>query len=116
MELKIAELVQGFENGRITRRELIGSLSLIVGSASLPSVGEAAQPTRRPLKATGFNQVSFVVPDYARTRDFYADLLSLRVAKDDPKTKQCVLHLADDTFMGIISKRRITRTRRRRRT
>jgi hypothetical protein len=72
MELKIAELVQGFEHGRITRRELIRSLSLLVGASALPAVA-VAQPAYR-MRATGFNHVSFVVSDYARTRDFYADL------------------------------------------
>jgi len=98
MEVKIAELIQGFENGQITRRELIRSLSVLVGASALPTVGNA-QPARYPIKATGFNHVSFVVTDYARTRDFYADLLSLRVAEDDPKAKQCLLHLGDDTFI-----------------
>jgi catechol 2,3-dioxygenase-like lactoylglutathione lyase family enzyme len=98
MELNIAELVQGFENGRITRRELIRSLSLLVGASTLPTVG-AAQPPARPLRATGFNHVSFVVSDYARTRDFYADLLTLRVDSDDPKAKQCDLHLADGAYI-----------------
>ena len=51
------------------------------------------------MRATGFNHVSFVVSDYARTRDFYADLLSLRVAADDPKKRQCLLHLADDNYI-----------------
>jgi hypothetical protein len=34
-----------------------------------------------------------MVSEYARTRDFCADLPSLRVADDDPKAKQCLLHL-----------------------
>lgn len=98
MEAKIAELVGGFENGRITRRELIRSLSVLVGAAALPSTAVAQQQVR-PFNATGFNHISFVVSDYARTRDFYADLLSLRVADDDPKAKQCLLHLADGAYI-----------------
>jgi catechol 2,3-dioxygenase-like lactoylglutathione lyase family enzyme len=98
METQIAELVDRFENGRITRRELIHRLSLMVGAAVLPSAGEA-QTAAHPLKATGFNHISFVVSDYARTRDFYAELLGLRVAKDDAKARQCFLHLADGSFI-----------------
>src|SRR4029077_15969361 len=73
-------------------------LSLLMSAAAVPSVA-ATQATLHPLKATGFNHVSFVVSDYARTRDFYADLLTLRVADDDPKAKQCLLHLADGSFI-----------------
>ena len=98
MEQHIAALVGGLESGRITRRELIRSLSALVGAAALPS-NAVAQQTAHPFRATGFNHVSFVVSDYARTRDFYADLLSLRVDEDDPKAKQCDLHLADGTYI-----------------
>jgi catechol 2,3-dioxygenase-like lactoylglutathione lyase family enzyme len=39
------------------------------------------------------------VSDYARTRDFYADLLTLKVTKDSPKAKQCLLHMADGSYI-----------------
>jgi catechol 2,3-dioxygenase-like lactoylglutathione lyase family enzyme len=99
MEREIAELVGKFENGRITRRELISSLSTMVAVAAWPSAG-TAQTSSRPLRATAFNHVSFVVSDYARTRDFYADLLGLKVTDDDSKAKQCFLHLADGSFIA----------------
>ena len=98
METAIAKLVGGFERGRLSRRELIRGLSQLIGASVVPSI-TTAQATRHSLKATGFNHVSFVVSDYARTRDFYADLLTLRVADDDPKAKQCLLHLADGSFI-----------------
>jgi catechol 2,3-dioxygenase-like lactoylglutathione lyase family enzyme len=98
MESKIAQLVGGYESGRITRRELIRSISLLVGAAGLPSVS-AAQSAPHPLKATGVNHISYVVADYARTRDFYAGLLSLRVTQDQPRAKQCLLHFADGSYI-----------------
>jgi len=98
MESKIAELVGQYEGGRITRRQLIGSLSLLVGRVGLPSVA-SAQPPAHPLKATGVNHISYVVSDYARTRDFYADLLSLKITNDNPKARQCLLHLADGSYI-----------------
>src|SRR5215467_1775449 len=98
MESKIAQLVGQYEGGRITRRELIRSLSLLVGSVGLPSIS-TAQPSAHPLKATGVNHISYVVTDYARTRDFYADLLTLKVTKDSPKAKQCLLHMADGSYI-----------------
>ena len=98
METQIDELVGGFENGHITRRDLITRLSMMMAGATIvrPAVVQTAS---HPFKATGFNHISFVVSDYVRTRDFYAELLSLRVADDDPKAKQCLLHLADGSFI-----------------
>jgi hypothetical protein len=51
MESTIARLVGQYEGGRITRRQLIRSLSLLVGSVAWPSAG-SAQSTPQPLKAT----------------------------------------------------------------
>jgi catechol 2,3-dioxygenase-like lactoylglutathione lyase family enzyme len=98
LETTIAELIARFESGHITRRDLIQRLSLIVAAAAAPAAA-AAQTAPPALKANGFNHLSFVVADYARTRDFYADLLGLRIARDDPKAKQCQLHLADDSYI-----------------
>jgi catechol 2,3-dioxygenase-like lactoylglutathione lyase family enzyme len=95
----IADLISRFESGRITRRDLIQRLSLIVAAAASAPPAAAAQTAARPLKANSFNHLSFVVSDYARTRDFYADLLGLRIARDDPKAKQCQLHLGDDSYI-----------------
>jgi catechol 2,3-dioxygenase-like lactoylglutathione lyase family enzyme len=97
VETTIAELVTRFESGRMTRRDLVQRLSLIVAAAA--SQGAAAQSASHAIKANGFNHLSFVVSDYARTRDFYADLLGLRVARDNPRAKQCELHLADDSYI-----------------
>jgi catechol 2,3-dioxygenase-like lactoylglutathione lyase family enzyme len=98
LETTIADLISRFEHGRITRRDLIQRLSLIV-AASASSQGAAAQPSSPVLKANSFNHLSFVVSDYGRTRDFYAELLGLRVARDDAKAKQCQLHLTDGSYI-----------------
>ena len=98
MESTIAELITRFESGHITRRDLIQRLSLIVAAAASPAAA-AAQTAPPAFKANRFNHLSFVVADYARTRDFYADLLGLRIARDDAKAKQCQLHLTDDSYI-----------------
>jgi catechol 2,3-dioxygenase-like lactoylglutathione lyase family enzyme len=98
VEAQIADLVGGFESGRITRRELVSRLSLMMAAvAAAPPA--ASQSSASPFTATGFNHISFVVSDYARTRDFYAGLFGLKVTNDDPKAKQCQLHLADGSFI-----------------
>jgi len=98
MESTIAHLVDRYESGGMTRRELIRSISLLVGAVGLQSES-AAQTPPHPLKASGVNHISYVVADYARTRDFYADLLSLKVTGDNPRAKQCLLHLADGSYI-----------------
>jgi len=69
LETTIADLISRFESGGITRRDLIQRLSLIVAAAASASPAAAETPPRS-LKANGFNHLSFVVSDYARTRDF----------------------------------------------
>lgn len=88
MEYVIAKLVQDFEQGRLTRRQLIRTLAL-TSAASAVNPAEAADPA---LKAAGIHHISYQVADYARTRDFYAGLLGTKISEDDGK-QQCVLTL-----------------------
>ncbi len=81
MEHIIAKLLQDFENGRMNRRQLIQSLALAATAASAAS----AAPDGKGFKATAVNHISYGVADYGRSRDFYADLLGMKVAFDDGK-------------------------------
>lgn len=95
MRQMIEKLVQDFERGGITRRELIQSLGLAlaaVGAGAAP--GEAAGP--RALQVVDVNHISYRVADYAKTRDFYAGVLGMKVLSDTGK--QCSL-AAGDTIL-----------------
>lgn len=97
MEYVVERLVREFESGKITRRELIRSLTLTLGAASFPSVSSATpSPQGTSFKAIAVNHISYGVADYARTRDFYVDLLGMKVVNDDGK--QCSL-VFGDTFI-----------------
>lgn len=96
MEQVIANLIRDFENGKLTRRELIKSLALTVTAASV--VGAAPTAEGMGFKAVAVNHISFGVADYARTRDFYADLLGMRVLNDDGK--QCSLAFGDSFIVA----------------
>ena len=48
---------------------------------NIPSGDKASRPG--VWKATAFNHVSYGVPDYARTRDYYMDLFGMRLAFED---------------------------------
>ncbi len=49
----------------------------------IPSGSKASRPSKTGWKATAINHVSYGVPDYRRTRDFYIDLFGMRVAFED---------------------------------
>ncbi|MFO1249324.1 MAG: VOC family protein [Alphaproteobacteria bacterium] len=90
MEQIIANLLNDFERGRMSRRQLVQSLAAgVAAAAATPAL--AAEPTR--LKAIGINHYVLAVPDYAKTRDFYADLLGMKVSEDTGK--QCYLGFGD---------------------
>jgi catechol 2,3-dioxygenase-like lactoylglutathione lyase family enzyme len=101
MEGVIAKLLDDFERGRMTRRELIKSLAIVgaAGAGAAAAGAAAAQGEKRKgFRAVAVNHISYQVSDYAKTRDFYADLLGMKVVGDTGT--QCYLILGDtNTFM-----------------
>ena len=49
----------------------------------IPTGDRASRPSRTGWRATAINHVSYGVPDYRRTRDFYIDMFGMRVAFED---------------------------------
>jgi catechol 2,3-dioxygenase-like lactoylglutathione lyase family enzyme len=87
MESVIAKLLQDFEQGKMNRRQLIQSLSLAAAAAA--TTAPAALAAGKPLEAGYVNHISYSVNDYKKVRDFYVDLLGMKVTEDDGK--QCRL-------------------------
>src|SRR2546423_1227469 len=79
MEHIIAKLLQDFEQGKMNRRQLIRSLALASAAASAAAPAAAAG---KGFKAVTINHISYQVKDYAKTRDFYVDLLGMKVSGD----------------------------------
>ena len=94
MEHVIAKLVQEFEQGKLSRRQLIQSLT-IAAAAAVGTPAPAAE--NNVITATKFNHVSYSVTDYARSRDFYAGLFGMKATQDDGK--QCRLTFGDDILI-----------------
>ena len=90
MEQIIDNLLNDFERGKMSRRQLVQALAVgaLAGTAT-PLL--AAEP--RKLKAISVNHYVYAVPDYAKTRDFYSDLLGMKVSEDTGK--QCYLGFGD---------------------
>ena len=96
MEKVVISLLDQFERGQISRRQLVQSLTLglVAAAGSAPLLAAAERSS--PFKAVAVNHISYQVPDYARIRDFYADLLGMRVSEDNGR--QCALSFGQ-TFL-----------------
>lgn len=97
MEKVVVDLLDQFERGKISRRQLVQNLTfgLVAASAGAAAVAQAAKG--KSFKAIGVNHISFAVADYGRTRDFYADLLGMKVSEDNGK--QCYLTFGDTVLL-----------------
>src|SRR5947207_6501508 len=113
MESVIAGLLQEFENGRLTRRQLIQSLALAAAAAApggtllaqgaqkastIPAPKDAA-----PWKTVWLDHISYAVSDYRRSTAFYRDLMGWEI-RNDTGTSQCTLKIGD--IGGIIIRHR----------
>jgi catechol 2,3-dioxygenase-like lactoylglutathione lyase family enzyme len=96
MELIISRLIGEFERGKITRRQLIKSLAVTATAATAAVTSPSAAAEPKGFKAVTVNHISYQVTDYAKTRDFYADLFGMKISHDDGK--QCFLEFGD-TFL-----------------
>ena len=89
MESVIARLLSDFENGKMTRRQLVQSLALVamgapVASAVAHSVATTptVKPVAAPWKTVWLDHISFQCADYKRSVGFYTDLMGWKVLND----------------------------------
>jgi catechol 2,3-dioxygenase-like lactoylglutathione lyase family enzyme len=93
MEHIIAKLLQDFEDGKMNRRQLIRSLAVAsAASAAVPALADG-----KGFKAVTINHISYQVKDYAKTRDWYVDLLGMKVSGDNGR--QCNLSFGDSFLL-----------------
>jgi catechol 2,3-dioxygenase-like lactoylglutathione lyase family enzyme len=96
MENIIAKLLTDFEQGKMSRRQLIQSLAVTASAAAAVTPAVAASPDEPAFKAVAVNHISYQVADYKKTRDFYVSMFGMNVSHDDGK--QCYLAFGD-TFL-----------------
>jgi catechol 2,3-dioxygenase-like lactoylglutathione lyase family enzyme len=78
----INDMVQRFERGRLSRRELIQGLSLLVAASQVAAApADTIQPTG--IAAAGIDHVSVLVSDLERAATFYKNLFGLAVLSED---------------------------------
>jgi len=104
MESVIAGLLQDFENGKLTRRQLIQSLALAAAAAA-PGGALLAQGAQKastipapndpaPWKTVWLDHISYAVSDYRRSAAFYRDLMGWEVRNDEGQ-RQATLKIGD---------------------
>lgn len=87
----ISKLLGDFERGAITRRQLIQNLATSAIGTIAARLPVTAAEESKGLRAVAVDHISYQVADYAKTRDFYAALLGLKVVADNGE--QCLLVL-----------------------
>ena len=105
METVIAGLLEQFERGKMTRRQLIQSLALAAAAApaasaaaqSAPAIPAATGPA--PWKTVWLDHISYAVSDYRKSTAFYRDLMGWEIKKDNG-TNQCSMKIGN--IGGII--------------
>lgn len=80
METMIANLVAGFENGKLSRRQLIQGLTVL---ATAGAVTSPARAQSAPFTATRIDHISVQVTDLAPSIDFYQKVFGLTIINED---------------------------------
>ena len=105
METIIADLVNRFELGGLTRRQLIQGLSMLMATGS--SAASAAQAAG--LRGTGIDHVSILVEDLQRSATFYQNVFGMTpLSEDKPNQilrlgmKRTIVSLRHEAPAGVV--------------
>ena len=106
METIIADLVNRFEVGGLTRRQLIQGLSMLMATSASPAAS-AAQTGG--LRGTGIDHVSILVTDLQRSATFYQSVFGMTpLSEDKPNQilrlgmKQTIVSLRHEGPAGVV--------------
>ena len=77
MHIAITRMIDDFERGCVSRRQLILGLTALVGGAPLAARSVAAATDKPTFEATELNHIALAVTDVAHSRDFYQKHLGL---------------------------------------
>lgn len=101
MEAVIDGLVRQFEDGRLSRRQLVGGLGALAALAGPAGEALAAGASPGPgqgddstFQAVGLNHIALQVTDIPRSRDFYVRHLGLTVSRESASS--CFLDCGEE--------------------
>ena len=80
MEKTISNLLQSYEQGRLTRRDLVAGLTLLASGAAASAAPASA------IKAISVNHIAMNVGDVKRSTEFYRDVFGLTVTLQTEKS------------------------------
>ena len=95
MEHEVSDLLDQYDEGQMSRRQLVAGLTAAVGLAAAATPTRAAESSDSTFKATGLDHIALSVTDVARSRDFYVQHLGLKVASER-LPNQCFLDCGPD--------------------
>ncbi|HEY2011942.1 MAG TPA: VOC family protein, partial [Bryobacteraceae bacterium] len=79
MEIAISNLIDRFERGKLTRRELVQGLSLLAAGGAVSE----AQPRPAATQGARIDHVSIQVRDMPKSMAFYQEMFGLSVVSED---------------------------------
>ena len=94
----IENLVEKFEQKKMTRRELVASLLVATAASTVPSV--SAQTAAPVAIGRSMNHVSLSVNDVSRSADFYNRVLGMEIISR-PANGGLNMGLGNESFLGL---------------
>jgi catechol 2,3-dioxygenase-like lactoylglutathione lyase family enzyme len=82
----ISDLIDRYERGRLSRRELVAGLSALT-AASAAGTAALAQPAPPVLRPVGIDHVSILASDLKRSTEFYGRVFGLVSVSEDAKNR-----------------------------
>lgn len=98
MDTRIASLVEQYEGGGLSRRELIKGLSLLLAGGTTTAQAQTAAPP--PLRGTRIDHVSVLVSDMQKSAAFYQKVFGLTALSED-KPNQILRLGRDRTIVSL---------------
>ncbi len=107
MDSYLNSMVDQYDRGRLSRRQLITTLTGFAAVAGFGSGAEAEEgqvpgATESTFQATALNHIALSVTDVGRSRDFYVKHLGLRVTRDG--SRNCFLNVGPN-FLALFRAR-----------
>ena len=96
MHEEIEGIVEEYDRGRISRREMIACLGAFAAAMAVGS--KAAAADAGTFRANGLNHIALNTPDIAVSRDFYVKHLGLKVVREG--ASNCFM-TCDDNFVAL---------------
>jgi catechol 2,3-dioxygenase-like lactoylglutathione lyase family enzyme len=87
MEQTIETLLNDFEAGRMSRRQLIKHLAMVAAAAAPATTLAQPAPAAAPWKTVHLDHISYSVADYKRSAAFYSSLMGWDVVNDNGKNQ-----------------------------